>query len=78
MQRLYSVIVSVSLIRLMHHQSNFYRVQQAKEMVLELIREQGFREQRGEYGSRVGGGGGGGGGGGDGLDVSTEFSTVQF
>ncbi|KAK7944876.1 hypothetical protein WMY93_000604 [Mugilogobius chulae] len=44
-------------------------LQQAKEMVLELIRDQGFREQRGEYGSRVGGGGGGGGGGGDSLDV---------
>lgn len=36
---------------------------------MELIRDQGFREQRGEYGSRVGGGGGGGGGG-DSLDVS--------
>lgn len=47
----------------------FY-LQQAKEMVMELIRDQGFREQRGEYGSRVGGGGGGGGGGGDSLDVS--------
>ena len=34
-------------------------------MVMELIRDQGFREQRGEYGSRVGGGGGG-----DSLDVS--------
>lgn len=33
---------------------------------MELIRDQGFREQRGEYGSRVGGGGGGG----DSLDVS--------
>ena len=31
---------------------------------MELIRDQGFREQRGEYGSRVGGGGG------DSLDVS--------
>lgn len=31
-------------------------LQQAKEMVMELIRDQGFREQRGEYGSRVGGG----------------------
>uniref|UniRef100_A0A4W5JN89 K Homology domain-containing protein n=1 Tax=Hucho hucho TaxID=62062 RepID=A0A4W5JN89_9TELE len=41
-------------------------LQQAKEMVMELIREQGFREQRGEYGSRMGGGGGGGG---EGLDV---------
>uniref|UniRef100_A0A3B3WL51 K Homology domain-containing protein n=1 Tax=Poecilia mexicana TaxID=48701 RepID=A0A3B3WL51_9TELE len=38
-----------------------FKVQQAKEMVMELIREQGFREQRGEYGSRVGGG--------DSLDV---------
>nr|XP_057917415.1 far upstream element-binding protein 1 isoform X3 [Doryrhamphus excisus] len=38
-----------------------FKVQQAKEMVLELIREQGFREQRGEYGSRIGG---------DSLDVS--------
>uniref|UniRef100_A0A4W5PAU0 K Homology domain-containing protein n=1 Tax=Hucho hucho TaxID=62062 RepID=A0A4W5PAU0_9TELE len=46
-----------------------FKVQQAKEMVMELIREQGFREQRGEYGSRMGGGGGGGGGGGEGLDV---------
>uniref|UniRef100_A0A4W5PCM3 K Homology domain-containing protein n=1 Tax=Hucho hucho TaxID=62062 RepID=A0A4W5PCM3_9TELE len=36
-----------------------FKVQQAKEMVMELIREQGFREQRGEYGSRMGGGGGG-------------------
>uniref|UniRef100_A0A672HR37 K Homology domain-containing protein n=1 Tax=Salarias fasciatus TaxID=181472 RepID=A0A672HR37_SALFA len=26
-----------------------FKVQQAKEMVMELIREQGFREQRGEY-----------------------------
>lgn len=47
----------------------FFSPQQAKEMVMELIRDQGFREQRGEYGSRVGGGGGGGGGG-DSLDVS--------
>uniref|UniRef100_A0A8B9GYT1 Far upstream element (FUSE) binding protein 1 n=1 Tax=Astyanax mexicanus TaxID=7994 RepID=A0A8B9GYT1_ASTMX len=49
-----------------------FKVQQAKEMVMELIRDQGFREQRGEYGSRMGGGGGGGGGGaggGEGLDV---------
>uniref|UniRef100_A0A3Q2GJT8 Far upstream element (FUSE) binding protein 1 n=1 Tax=Cyprinodon variegatus TaxID=28743 RepID=A0A3Q2GJT8_CYPVA len=38
-----------------------FKVQQAKEMVMELIREQGFREQRGEYGSRAGGG--------DSLDV---------
>ncbi|KAL0966969.1 hypothetical protein UPYG_G00302890 [Umbra pygmaea] len=37
-----------------------FKVQQAKEMVMELIREQGFREQRGEYGSRMGG---------EGLDV---------
>lgn len=29
---------------------------------MELIRDQGFREQRGEYGSRIGG---------DSLDVST-------
>lgn len=29
---------------------------------MELIRDQGFREQRGEYGSRIGGG--------DSLDVS--------
>lgn len=43
----------------------FLSPQQAKEMVMELIRDQGFREQRGEYGSRVGGGGG------DSLDVST-------
>uniref|UniRef100_A0AAQ5ZQL1 K Homology domain-containing protein n=1 Tax=Amphiprion ocellaris TaxID=80972 RepID=A0AAQ5ZQL1_AMPOC len=42
-----------------------FKVQQAKEMVMELIRDQGFREQRGEYGSRIGGGGGGG----DSLDV---------
>uniref|UniRef100_A0A8C8GQR9 K Homology domain-containing protein n=1 Tax=Oncorhynchus tshawytscha TaxID=74940 RepID=A0A8C8GQR9_ONCTS len=41
-----------------------FKVQQAKDMVMELIREQGFREQRGEYGSRMGGGGGG-----EGLDV---------
>ncbi|XP_048844482.1 far upstream element-binding protein 1 isoform X2 [Brienomyrus brachyistius] len=33
-----------------------FKVQQAKEMVMELIRDQGFREQRGEYGSRMGGG----------------------
>uniref|UniRef100_A0A4W6FUQ7 Far upstream element (FUSE) binding protein 1 n=1 Tax=Lates calcarifer TaxID=8187 RepID=A0A4W6FUQ7_LATCA len=39
-----------------------FKVQQAKEMVMELIRDQGFREQRGEYGSRIGGG--------DSLDVS--------
>uniref|UniRef100_A0A669CYF3 Far upstream element (FUSE) binding protein 1 n=1 Tax=Oreochromis niloticus TaxID=8128 RepID=A0A669CYF3_ORENI len=32
-----------------------FKVQQAKEMVMELIRDQGFREQRGEYGSRIGG-----------------------
>ncbi|KAK2107139.1 Far upstream element-binding protein 1 [Saguinus oedipus] len=33
-----------------------YKVQQAKEMVLELIRDQGgFREVRNEYGSRIGG-----------------------
>uniref|UniRef100_A0A4W4FQL0 K Homology domain-containing protein n=1 Tax=Electrophorus electricus TaxID=8005 RepID=A0A4W4FQL0_ELEEL len=38
-----------------------FKVQQAKEMVLDLIRDQGFREQRGEYGSRMGGG--------DSLDV---------
>lgn len=44
----------------------FFSLQQAKEMVMELIRDQDFREQRGEYGSRVGGGGGGG----DSLDVS--------
>ncbi|CAL8366140.1 unnamed protein product [Boreogadus saida] len=44
-----------------------FKVQQAKELVMELIRDQGFREQRGEYGSRLGGGGGGGGG--DSLDV---------
>ncbi|KAG7259884.1 hypothetical protein CRUP_038009 [Coryphaenoides rupestris] len=29
-----------------------FKVQQAKELVMELIRDQGFREQRGEYGSR--------------------------
>uniref|UniRef100_A0A3Q3JNI9 K Homology domain-containing protein n=1 Tax=Monopterus albus TaxID=43700 RepID=A0A3Q3JNI9_MONAL len=38
-----------------------FKVQQAKEMVMELIRDQGFREQRGEYGTRIGGG--------DSLDV---------
>ncbi|XP_037538319.1 far upstream element-binding protein 1 isoform X2 [Nematolebias whitei] len=38
-----------------------FKVQQAKEMVMELIRDHGFREQRGEYGSRLGGG--------DSLDV---------
>ncbi|XP_077306540.1 far upstream element-binding protein 1 isoform X2 [Lithobates pipiens] len=33
-----------------------YKVQQAKDMVLELIRDQGgFREQRNDYGSRIGG-----------------------
>ncbi|KAM9327086.1 far upstream element-binding protein 1 [Gastrophryne carolinensis] len=33
-----------------------YKVQQAKDMVLELIRDQGgFRESRNEYGSRMGG-----------------------
>ncbi|KAG8437198.1 hypothetical protein GDO86_008044 [Hymenochirus boettgeri] len=33
-----------------------YKVQQAKDMVLELIRDQGgFREVRNEYGSRIGG-----------------------
>lgn len=37
--------------------------QQAKEMVLDLIRDQGgFREVRNEYGSRIGGN--------EGLDVS--------
>lgn len=37
--------------------------QQAKEMVLELIRDQGgFREVRNEYGSRIGGN--------EGIDVS--------
>lgn len=41
-----------------------WSVQQAKDMVMDLIRDQGFREQRGEYGSRVSGGEGG-------LDVST-------
>uniref|UniRef100_A0A672YIM3 Far upstream element-binding protein 2-like n=1 Tax=Sphaeramia orbicularis TaxID=375764 RepID=A0A672YIM3_9TELE len=42
-----------------------YKVQQAKEMVNEILRERdhaGFGE-RNEYGSRMGGGGGGGGGG---------------
>lgn len=38
-------------------------LQQAKEMVLELIRDQGgFREVRNEYGSRIGGN--------EGIDVS--------
>lgn len=46
----------------------FSDFQQAKEMVMELIREQGFREQRGEYGSRVGGG--------DSLDVSVYCYTI--
>ncbi|XP_073704378.1 far upstream element-binding protein 1 isoform X3 [Garra rufa] len=39
-----------------------FKVQQAKDMVMDLIRDQGFREQRGEYGSRQGNGG-------DSLDV---------
>ncbi|XP_056598514.1 far upstream element-binding protein 1 isoform X5 [Triplophysa dalaica] len=38
-----------------------FKVQQAKDMVMDLIRDQGFRDQRGEYGSRAGGG--------DSLDV---------
>ncbi|XP_065125595.1 far upstream element-binding protein 1 isoform X6 [Paramisgurnus dabryanus] len=33
-----------------------FKVQQAKDMVMDLIRDQGFREQRGEYGSRISGG----------------------
>ena len=38
---------------------------------MELIRDQGFREQRGEYGSRLGGG--------DSLDVSNiEVSQIVF
>lgn len=42
---------------------NFFLPQQAKEMVLELIRDQGgFREVRNEYGSRIGGN--------EGIDVS--------
>uniref|UniRef100_A0A4W4FQR9 K Homology domain-containing protein n=1 Tax=Electrophorus electricus TaxID=8005 RepID=A0A4W4FQR9_ELEEL len=45
-----------------------FKVQQAKEMVLDLIRDQGFREQRGEYGSRMGGG--------DSLDVSQNHVPV--
>ncbi|XP_053549305.1 far upstream element-binding protein 1 isoform X2 [Bombina bombina] len=45
-----------------------YKVQQAKEMVLDLIRDQGgFREPRNDYGSRIGGGGGGGGN--EGIDI---------
>ncbi|XP_051555419.1 far upstream element-binding protein 1-like isoform X2 [Myxocyprinus asiaticus] len=32
-----------------------FKVQQAKDMVMDLIRDQGFREQRGEYGSRISG-----------------------
>ncbi|XP_067310386.1 far upstream element-binding protein 1 isoform X4 [Pseudorasbora parva] len=36
-----------------------FKVQQAKDMVMDLIRDQGFREQRGEYGSRASGGEGG-------------------
>lgn len=43
-----------SLVKLGRNET-FFCHQQAKEMVMELIREQGFREQRGEYGSRVGG-----------------------
>ncbi|XP_053484385.1 far upstream element-binding protein 1 isoform X4 [Ictalurus punctatus] len=40
-----------------------FKVQQAKDMVMDLIRDQGFREQRSEYGSRMGGSVG------EGLDV---------
>lgn len=46
-------------------------VQQAKEMVMELIRDQGFREQRNEYGSRMGGGDG------DSLDVSCKSECLR-
>lgn len=35
---------------------------------MDLIRDQGFREQRGEYGSRMGGG--------EGLDVSREIGEL--
>lgn len=44
---------------------------------MDLIRDQGFREQRGEYGSRMGGGGGGGGGG-EGLDVSRVYGDGEL
>ena len=54
-------VICVSLVAALTFRLSF-PPQQAKEMVMELIREQGFREQRGEYGSRMGGGGGGGGG----------------
>lgn len=39
-------------------------------MVMDLIRDQGFREQRGEYGSRMGGG--------EGLDVSRDGRGLIF
>lgn len=44
--------------------------QQAKDMVMDLIRDQGFREQRSEYGSRMGGG--------EGLDVSVGEAIFLF
>lgn len=37
-------------------------------MVMDLIRDQGFRDQRGEYGSRMGGG--------EGLDVSRDVGEL--
>lgn len=44
-----------------------FLLQQAKEMVLELIRDQGgFREVRNEYGSRIGGN--------EGIDVSKIYT----
>lgn len=45
---------------------NVFEFQQAKDMVMDLIRDQGFREQRSEYGSRMGGSVG------EGLDVSCD------
>ncbi|XP_028271717.1 far upstream element-binding protein 2 isoform X2 [Parambassis ranga] len=53
-----------------------YKVQQAKEMVNEILRERdhpGFGD-RNEYGTRMGGGGGGGGGGG--IDIAVPRQSV--
>lgn len=50
--------------------NSFFVFQQAKEMVMELIRDHGFREQRGEYGSRLGGG--------DSLDVSSRHIVLPL
>ncbi|XP_069623393.1 far upstream element-binding protein 2 isoform X2 [Ranitomeya imitator] len=54
-----------------------FKVQQACEMVMDLLRErdQGNFGERNEYGSRERGGGGGGGGGG-GIDVSSGYIEV--